>query len=253
MAIILRYVCWGTHRPPPPLGAWRLTARPANPQGLGRPRGGWGSPPPPYSPQKLSHTPRGHTLAGGGPCGAITPPPYQVTPLQRQTRARAAGVTKTPAPHCPCYTTPARHRGTKSPLGLHELRPSGPFRKLPCGPTTSGVQLAEAGGSSIQICTPMPGVSQYLCSTLATMGGLLEGGRTHRRSARCPLLIASRREYLPSFRTLVPVRGVGVLYLGMVGARALSEAVISCHQKGNKAISALLLGVSLQLWASLCE
>ena len=33
---------------PPPRGAWRLTARPADPQGLGQPRG---APPPPYSPQ----------------------------------------------------------------------------------------------------------------------------------------------------------------------------------------------------------
>ena len=62
---------------PPPQGARRLTARPADPQGLGQPRGGEGSPPPPLwggggppptpQPPKLSHTPRGHTLAGGGP------------------------------------------------------------------------------------------------------------------------------------------------------------------------------------------
>ena len=66
MGIILRYVCWGIHRPPP-WGARRLTARPADPQGLGQPRGGWGPPPPPLQPPKLSHTPQGHTLAGGGP------------------------------------------------------------------------------------------------------------------------------------------------------------------------------------------
>ena len=77
MGIILRYVCWGTHRPPP-RGARRLTARPADPQGLGQPRGGEGSPPPlrrgvgvppppPLQPPKLSNTPRGHTLAGASP------------------------------------------------------------------------------------------------------------------------------------------------------------------------------------------
>ena len=33
--------------------------------GLGQRRGGWG--PPPLQPPKLSNTPRGHTLAGGGP------------------------------------------------------------------------------------------------------------------------------------------------------------------------------------------
>ena len=71
--------------PPPPRGAWRLTARPADPQGLGQPRGG-GSPP--LQPPKLSHTPRGHTLAGGGPripLGAPTPANggvnAEVTPL----------------------------------------------------------------------------------------------------------------------------------------------------------------------------
>ena len=71
MGIILRYVCWGTHRPPPPpRGAWRLAARPADPQGLGQPRGG-DAPPPPNSPQNC-HTPRGHTLVGGGP--RVLPP-----------------------------------------------------------------------------------------------------------------------------------------------------------------------------------
>ena len=56
--------------PPPPRGARRLTARPADPQGLGQPRGGEGSPRP-YSPQNC-RTPLGvtHWLAaapvGGG-------------------------------------------------------------------------------------------------------------------------------------------------------------------------------------------
>ena len=59
VGIILRCVCWGTHRPPPPpRGARRLTTRPAGPQGLGQPRGG-GSPPP-YNPPR--------------PCAK--PPPY---------------------------------------------------------------------------------------------------------------------------------------------------------------------------------
>ena len=53
----------------PPRGARRLTARPADPQGLGQPRGGgvpppfgggWGSPPPPYSPPNC-RTPLGVT------------------------------------------------------------------------------------------------------------------------------------------------------------------------------------------------
>ena len=65
--------------PPTPLpGAWRLTARPADPQGLGQPRGGgWGSPAP-LQPPKLSHTPRGHTLAGGGPRGYAPAPEGRV-------------------------------------------------------------------------------------------------------------------------------------------------------------------------------
>ena len=62
--------------PPPPRGARRLTARPANPQGLGQPRpppppslgGGWGSSPP-LQPPKWLHTPWGHTLPGSSPRG----------------------------------------------------------------------------------------------------------------------------------------------------------------------------------------
>ena len=49
--------------PPPPRGARRLTARPAGPLGLGQPGGGGG-----LQPKRL-HTPRGHTLASGGPRG----------------------------------------------------------------------------------------------------------------------------------------------------------------------------------------
>ena len=76
MGIILRYVCWGTHQPPPPpaRGARRLTARPADPQGLGQPRGGgdplpWGRWGTPLQPPKRLHTPWGHTLAGSSPRG----------------------------------------------------------------------------------------------------------------------------------------------------------------------------------------
>ena len=75
MGIILRYVCRGTHRPPPGgPAADRPTRRPprfgSTKAGGGVPSppppwGGWG--PPPLSPPKLSHTPRGHTLAGGAP------------------------------------------------------------------------------------------------------------------------------------------------------------------------------------------
>ena len=55
MGIILRYVCWGTHRPPPPpRGARQLTVRPANLQGLGQPRGGGF---PPLQPPKGLHAP----------------------------------------------------------------------------------------------------------------------------------------------------------------------------------------------------
>ena len=68
MGIILRYVCWGTD-PPPPRGARRLTAQPANPQGLGQPRGG-GVPPTPQPPKRLQ-TPRGHTLASVGSRGWV--------------------------------------------------------------------------------------------------------------------------------------------------------------------------------------
>ena len=61
MGIILRYVCWGTHRPP--LGGLAAD-RPTPKVWVNQ---GGGSPPPPLQPPKLSHTPWGHTLAGGSP------------------------------------------------------------------------------------------------------------------------------------------------------------------------------------------
>ena len=66
MGIILRYVCWGTHRPPPGgPAADRPTRRPPR---FGSTKGGGGvPPPPPLQPPKLSNTPRGHTLAGASP------------------------------------------------------------------------------------------------------------------------------------------------------------------------------------------
>ena len=59
--------------PTPPRGARRLTARPADPQGLGQPRGGGGVPPP-YSPQNC-RTPLGvtHWLAAAPVVSAQAP------------------------------------------------------------------------------------------------------------------------------------------------------------------------------------
>ena len=65
------YVGVPTAPPPPPRGARRLTACPADPQGLGQPKGWGGSPSPPIQPPKRSHSPRGHKLAGGGPRGWV--------------------------------------------------------------------------------------------------------------------------------------------------------------------------------------
>ena len=51
--------------PPPPRGAWRLTARPTDPQGLGQP----GLPPPPRTCFSF------HSDGGGGTPPPWTPPP----------------------------------------------------------------------------------------------------------------------------------------------------------------------------------
>ena len=66
--------------------------------GLGQPRGGGGVPPPlrrgvgvpppPLQPPKLSNTPRGHTLAGGGP-RASTPDVMAPHGTRRTTRSAA--------------------------------------------------------------------------------------------------------------------------------------------------------------------
>ena len=67
MGIIFRYVCWGTYQPPPPppRGARRLTARPADPRGLGQP-----SPPPPPPPT----TPKTVAYPSGSHLGWPQPP-----------------------------------------------------------------------------------------------------------------------------------------------------------------------------------
>ena len=68
-------VSWGSFEvcmlgyPPAPRRARRLTAQPANPRGLGQPRGG-GSPRPPLQTPTRLHTPRGHTLACSRPRSA---------------------------------------------------------------------------------------------------------------------------------------------------------------------------------------
>ena len=77
-------------QPPPPRGARRMTARPADPQSLGQPREGG---PPPPQPPKLSHTPRGHTWAGGGPhawCTRRSLAPYCLNDAPPITNAKQA-------------------------------------------------------------------------------------------------------------------------------------------------------------------
>ena len=55
--------------PPPPPGARQLTARPTDPQGLGQPRGGWGSPPP-KAPKIVAHPSGSHIGWRRPPCMA---------------------------------------------------------------------------------------------------------------------------------------------------------------------------------------
>ena len=104
MGIILRYVCWGTHRPPPggPT-ADRPTRRPPR---FGSTKGGGRGPlPPPLQPPKLSHTPRVHTLAGGGPralCRVIFGP---------YLPSGTGGVALVPLPVALCSAHGQGHRG----------------------------------------------------------------------------------------------------------------------------------------------
>ena len=46
--------------PPPPPGARQLTARPADPQGVGQLGGGGGVPPPPTAPKIVAHPSGSH-------------------------------------------------------------------------------------------------------------------------------------------------------------------------------------------------
>ena len=104
MGIILRYVCWGTHQPPP--GSPAAAPRPPEPQGLGQPRG---VPPPPYSPQNCR------------------------TPL---------GVTHwlVAAPVQPAWTKAGRWEGTRGPLQQWEPR----RRAMHCGRATYPTKLCLA-------------------------------------------------------------------------------------------------------------
>ena len=92
MGIILRYVCWGTHRPPPPPGSLAADRPTRRPPRFGSTKGG-GRGPPPLQPPKLSHTPRGHTLAGGPRGGGLRL--YRMVPTANQHYG-------TPPP--PCFT-----------------------------------------------------------------------------------------------------------------------------------------------------
>ena len=72
-------VSWGlyvgvpTAPPPPPWGSPAADRPTRRPPRFGSTKGGGRGPPPPPQPPKLSHTPRGHTLAGGGPRGPLAP------------------------------------------------------------------------------------------------------------------------------------------------------------------------------------
>ena len=69
MGIILRYVCWGypPDPPPPPAPGSPAADRPTRrPSRFGSTRGQ-----PPLQPLKRLHTPWGHALAGGSPCGNV--------------------------------------------------------------------------------------------------------------------------------------------------------------------------------------
>ena len=70
------YVGVPTVPPSPPREAQRLTARPADPQGLGQPRGEEGSPSPPTAPQMVAHPLGSHIGWEQPPC----PQPPQGTP-----------------------------------------------------------------------------------------------------------------------------------------------------------------------------
>ena len=80
MGIILRYVCWGTHRPPPGgPAADRPTRRPprfgSTKGGGGVPpppsEGGGGPPPPPTAPQTVEHPSGSHIGWRQPPCKPI--------------------------------------------------------------------------------------------------------------------------------------------------------------------------------------
>ena len=54
--------------PPPPGEARRLTARPADPRGLGQPRGGGEGSPPPTAPKTVAHPSGSHIGWQRPPC-----------------------------------------------------------------------------------------------------------------------------------------------------------------------------------------
>ena len=61
----------GVPTDPPPPGSPAADHPTRRPPRFRSTKGGGGRGPPPLQPSKRSHTPRGHTLAGGGPCALL--------------------------------------------------------------------------------------------------------------------------------------------------------------------------------------
>ena len=116
MGIILRYVCWGTHRPLPGApAADRPTRRPprfgSTKGGGGRgvpspPSGGWGVSPPPTAPQTVTDPSGSHI--GGGPRGEVIFPILELRRLRvAEAVCEAAAYPPTPptsSGSCICST-----------------------------------------------------------------------------------------------------------------------------------------------------
>ena len=177
MRIISRYVCWGTHRPPPPWGARRLTARPADPQGLGQPRGGEGSAPP-YSPQNC-RTPLGvtHWLAAAPMTGDVSNLPTCGPLLFLSTSAPRS------------WGPPRRHRQCTQSAHLWATADFVPRSKPLRTPQTVGVTNPSICGT-LQILSPTLSLLQPPISGTSPFQGPHHRKLCHRLCSDCGVFVA---------------------------------------------------------------
>ena len=128
----------------PPRGAWRLTARPADPQGLGQPRGGGGGP---TAPKTVAHPSGSHIGWRRPPCRLC---PGQASAHDARPHDRKA---------CALASPP---RGGPGECGA-------PRQALPAGATREPIRLSPGKERKAQSPKPPKVTGRYQVQSLSQL------------------------------------------------------------------------------------